>query len=65
MRWVAKRIEPESILGTYDTEEEAQAIAEQKNTDYQTDNYTWEPWDEEKMRRGWGGLTNLARQHRL
>lgn len=65
MRWVAKRINPESILGTYDTEDEAREVAEQKNKDYQTDNYTWEPWDREKMRRGWGHLTDVARSFRL
>lgn len=62
MRWVAKRVEPESIIGICDTEDEARELAESRNRDYQTGNYIWEPYDPEKVRKGWSGWRERAEE---
>jgi hypothetical protein len=38
----------ESIVRDYDTEEEAQAEADKRNAEYQSDTHYAEPWDPEK-----------------
>ena len=50
----------ESVLASYDTEEEAQAHADRWNNDYQTDTAYAEPFDSAKIdwppRHGWNGI---------
>lgn len=49
MRWVVKRKFPESVLGLYGTEEEAQVALRSLITRYQSSNYTAEPYDDKRV----------------
>lgn len=51
-KWVTKRKHPECVLGVYQDRDQAQAEADWRNLDYQTDDYVVERFDPDKWGKG-------------
>lgn len=61
-KWYVKQVTPESVIATYDNFDKAEEHALTLNINYQTDNYTVEPYDSIKAK---DFPTNLTKQYKV